>query len=227
MTKTNLVICQTNLQCLQYTSTICDHLFTLYRHVQHRPFVLQFLPSFIIAYYDVLYHHHHHHRRHPESVDVKTKVKRRRTNKTRSREREREIKLFWYLLIIIISSFLLMTSSHIYILFFLWREIEREQEAFYTNWEKRYIHRMCASACQRSFQQTTKVLKTIFFFFFFVPFSISSLHLKQISASSTDLRWSFRSLNLIKKNVDAVALLAVSIEKKIKNMKIYRAMIIV
>jgi hypothetical protein len=66
------------LRYLQLVSTICDHLFTLYRHVQHRPFVLQFLPSFVTAYYDLLYDHHHHH--HPESVDATTKVKRDRVS---------------------------------------------------------------------------------------------------------------------------------------------------
>ncbi|CAF1641981.1 unnamed protein product, partial [Adineta ricciae] len=51
----------------EFASAICDHLFTFYHDVQHRPFVLQFLPSFIIAYYDVLYP------RHSESVDSTTK----------------------------------------------------------------------------------------------------------------------------------------------------------
>ncbi|CAF3636845.1 unnamed protein product [Adineta steineri] len=55
----------------EYASTICDHLFSLYHDVQHRPFVLQFLPSFVIAYYDVLYHHNRRH--HSESVDAMTK----------------------------------------------------------------------------------------------------------------------------------------------------------
>jgi len=50
----------------EYTSSICDHLFTLHHNVQHRPFVLQFLPSFVTTYYDVLYHH-------PKSIDAKTK----------------------------------------------------------------------------------------------------------------------------------------------------------
>ncbi|CAF1121040.1 unnamed protein product [Adineta steineri] len=49
----------------EYASSLCDHLFTLYRDAQHRTFVLQFLPSFVIAYYDVLYHH-------PESDDAIT-----------------------------------------------------------------------------------------------------------------------------------------------------------
>ena len=40
---------------LQYISSLCDRLFTLYRDAQNRPFVLQFLPSFITTYYDVLY----------------------------------------------------------------------------------------------------------------------------------------------------------------------------
>ncbi|CAF1049157.1 unnamed protein product [Adineta ricciae] len=40
----------------RYASSLCEHLFTLYRNVQQRSFVLQFLPSFIIAYYDALYH---------------------------------------------------------------------------------------------------------------------------------------------------------------------------
>ncbi|CAF3391144.1 unnamed protein product [Rotaria sp. Silwood1] len=52
----------------EYVSPICDHLFSLYHNVQHRPFVLQFLPSFVIAYYDVLYDH-----RHLESIDDTTK----------------------------------------------------------------------------------------------------------------------------------------------------------
>ncbi|CAF3642548.1 unnamed protein product [Rotaria sordida] len=51
-----------------YVSSICDHLFSLYHNVQHRLFVLQFLPSFVITYYDVLYHH-----RHLESIDTTTK----------------------------------------------------------------------------------------------------------------------------------------------------------
>ncbi|UJR25237.1 hypothetical protein I4U23_006589 [Adineta vaga] len=50
----------------EYAPSLCDHLFTLYRDAQQRSFVLQFLPSFIIAYYDVLYHH-------PESTDVTKK----------------------------------------------------------------------------------------------------------------------------------------------------------
>ncbi|CAF0934240.1 unnamed protein product [Rotaria sordida] len=48
----------------EYASSLCDHLFTLYRDVQHRPFVLQFLPSFVTAYYDILHH--------PKSVDTTT-----------------------------------------------------------------------------------------------------------------------------------------------------------
>ena len=40
---------------LQFASPLCDQLFTLFRNAQHRPFILQFLPSFIMAYYDVLY----------------------------------------------------------------------------------------------------------------------------------------------------------------------------
>lgn len=52
----------------EYISSICDHLFTLYHNVQQRPFVLQFLPSFVTIYYDVLYHHHH-----LESIDPATK----------------------------------------------------------------------------------------------------------------------------------------------------------
>ncbi|CAF2584367.1 unnamed protein product [Rotaria sp. Silwood2] len=52
----------------EYVSSICDHLFSLYHNVQHRLFVLQFLPSFVIAYYDVLYHHHQ-----LESIDATTK----------------------------------------------------------------------------------------------------------------------------------------------------------
>ncbi|CAF3383522.1 unnamed protein product [Rotaria socialis] len=51
----------------EYVSSICDHLFSLYHDVQHRLFVLQFLPSFVAVYYDVLYHH-----RHLESIDAKT-----------------------------------------------------------------------------------------------------------------------------------------------------------
>ncbi|CAF2221465.1 unnamed protein product [Rotaria magnacalcarata] len=51
----------------EYVSSICDQLFSLYHDVQHRLFVLQFLPSFVAAYYDVLYHH-----RHLESIDAKT-----------------------------------------------------------------------------------------------------------------------------------------------------------
>ncbi|UJR23659.1 hypothetical protein I4U23_026643 [Adineta vaga] len=51
----------------EFVSTICDHLFALYHGVQHRPFVLQFLPSFVIVYYDVLYP------RQSESVDATTK----------------------------------------------------------------------------------------------------------------------------------------------------------
>jgi len=42
----------------EYISSICDHLFTLHHDVEQRPFVLQFLPSFVTIYYDVLYHHH-------------------------------------------------------------------------------------------------------------------------------------------------------------------------
>jgi hypothetical protein len=50
----------------EYISSICDHLFTLHHDVKHRPFVLQFLPSFVTAYYDVLYYH-------SESIDARTK----------------------------------------------------------------------------------------------------------------------------------------------------------
>ncbi|CAF4310946.1 unnamed protein product [Rotaria sp. Silwood2] len=50
----------------EYASSLCDPLFTLYRDVQHRPFVLQFLPSFVTTYYDILHHQ-------PESVDATTK----------------------------------------------------------------------------------------------------------------------------------------------------------
>ncbi|CAF4557801.1 unnamed protein product [Rotaria sp. Silwood1] len=50
----------------EYASSLCDHLFTLYRDVQHRPFVLQFLPSFVTTYYDILHHQ-------SESVDATTK----------------------------------------------------------------------------------------------------------------------------------------------------------
>ncbi|CAF4173443.1 unnamed protein product [Rotaria socialis] len=53
----------------EYVSSICDHLFSLYHDVQHRLFVLQFLPSFVAVYYDVLYHH-----RHLESIDAKTET---------------------------------------------------------------------------------------------------------------------------------------------------------
>ncbi|CAF5194787.1 unnamed protein product, partial [Rotaria magnacalcarata] len=56
----------------EYVSSICDQLFSLYHDVQHRLFVLQFLPSFVAAYYDVLYHH-----RHLESIDAKTEVKKK------------------------------------------------------------------------------------------------------------------------------------------------------
>ncbi|CAF4160198.1 unnamed protein product [Rotaria magnacalcarata] len=50
----------------EYASSLCDNLFILYRDVKYRSFVLQFLPSFITTYYDVLH-------RHPESTDVTTK----------------------------------------------------------------------------------------------------------------------------------------------------------
>ncbi|CAF3108297.1 unnamed protein product [Rotaria socialis] len=50
----------------EYASSLCDNLFILYRDVQYRSFVLQFLPSFITTYYDVLH-------RHPESTDVTAK----------------------------------------------------------------------------------------------------------------------------------------------------------
>jgi len=52
---------------LDYLTSICDQLFPLYRDVQHRPFILQFLPSLIIVYYDVLYHHL------PKSADASIK----------------------------------------------------------------------------------------------------------------------------------------------------------
>ena len=54
---------------LQYLTSICDQLFPLYRDVEQRPFILQFLPSLIIVYYDVLYHHL------PKSTDASIKVK--------------------------------------------------------------------------------------------------------------------------------------------------------
>lgn len=106
----------------KYASSLCDYLFTLYRDVQQRPFVLQFLPSFVIAYYDVLYHH-------PESVDAITKVKWDR--------------MLWYSLIMIVY---VSNDRVTYVILLIHIDEKREkktQEAFYINWECRKKKNVC------------------------------------------------------------------------------------